>query len=325
MIEVCAAVIEKDGLVMAARRKKGSHLAGFWEFPGGKIEPGETPEECLARELDEELGITADIGAYIGESIHAYSKKIIRLLAFCVPHFEGTIQLIDHDEIKWLALEELDSIEWAPADIPLVNQYKAMRSTSEYYNNEADAYCAETMSFDIDALYYSPFLSKLAPNAHILDLGCGAGRDSRHFLQQGYEITALDASAEIAAIAEKEINAPIEVMAFSEIRAIDRFDGIWANASLLHCPEGQIKEVFRRLIAALKPNGLWFMSFKHGTHESIDERGRHFNNYTKESLTTFLSSFDEVQVQDVWENTSFLRGKDQCWVNAIVKKQRHPA
>lgn len=324
MIDVCAAVIEKDGLVMAARRKKGSHLAGFWEFPGGKIEPGETPELCLARELDEEFGITAEIGAYIGESVHEYSSKVIRLLAYRVPRFAGTLQIIDHDKIVWLSLEELDSIEWAPADIPLVNQYKALRSTSEYYNNEADAYCAETMSFDVDNLY-PPFLSKLAPHAHILDLGCGAGRDSRHFLEQGYEITALDASAEIAAIAEKEIGGPVEVMAFSEIRAVDCFDAVWANASLLHCPSGQIREIFRRVIDALKTNGIWFMSFKQGTHESMDDRGRHFNNYTKESLTVLLSSFDEIQLQDVWENRSILRGKDQCWVNAIVKKQRHPA
>lgn len=324
MIDVCAAVIEKDGLVMAARRKKGSHLEGLWEFPGGKIEEGETPEVCLARELDEEFGITAEIGMYIGESIHAYSNKIIRLLAYRVPRFEGIIQLIDHDEINWLSPSALESIEWAPADIPLVNQYKAIISTSEYYKKEAASYCAETLSFGVDDLY-PPFLSKLSPNAHILDLGCGAGRDSRHFLQQGYQITALDSSPAIAAFAEKEINAPVEVKTFSEIRAIDTFDGVWANASLLHCPKGQIEEVFRRLINSLRANGVWFMSFKYGSKETMDHCGRFFNNYTKESLTDLLCSFDEIQIQDVWENTCLLRGKNQCWVNAIVKKKGDPA
>lgn len=319
MINVCAAVIEKDGLVMAARRKTGSHLAGLWEFPGGKIEPGESPEKCLARELNEEFGIAAEIGMYVGESVHDYSNKVIRLLAYRVSTFEGTIVLIDHDEIKWLAPNELDSLEWAPADIPLVKQYKAIRSTSEYYENNAHAYCSATLPLDADALY-PPFLSRLSPRAHILDLGCGSGRDSRYFKQHDYQVTAIDGSHEMAALAEKAIGIPVEVKAFAEIREINAFDGIWANASLLHCPRGHIKEVFSRLITALRPNGIWYMSFKHGTDETMDQRARFFNNYTIESLTELISGFNAIQVQEVWENTCLLRGESQKWVNAIVQK-----
>lgn len=130
-IDVTAAIIVKDNKIFAARRKSGVHLAGFWEFPGGKLEEGETPEQCLARELLEELNITVRVGRFVGESIYDYGTKVIRLLAYEVEHLSGDFELIDHDEMRWLAKAELDGIDWAPADIPLVNQYKAARNQTE--------------------------------------------------------------------------------------------------------------------------------------------------------------------------------------------------
>jgi mutator protein MutT len=125
-IDVAAAIIVRDKKVLAARRKPGKHLAGYWEFPGGKVEHGETPEHCLARELKEELNITATIGSFLGESVYDYGAKIIRLMAYRVEHLSGEFELIDHDELRWLAVDELDSVQWAPADISLMIQYKAM-------------------------------------------------------------------------------------------------------------------------------------------------------------------------------------------------------
>ena len=122
-IDVIAAIIVKNGKIFVARRKAGVHLAGFWEFPGGKLELGETPQQCLARELKEEFTITARIGVFVGESIHDYGTKIVRLMAYQVEHQAGDFELIDHDEMCWLSLDELNSVEWAPADIPLVKQY----------------------------------------------------------------------------------------------------------------------------------------------------------------------------------------------------------
>lgn len=122
-IDVTAAIIVKDNKLFAARRKEGVHLASFWEFPGGKLEEGETPEHCLARELKEEFNITTHIGAFVGESVYDYGTKIIRLLAYQVEHLSGEFELIDHDEIRWLALDELNSVQWAPADIPLISLY----------------------------------------------------------------------------------------------------------------------------------------------------------------------------------------------------------
>lgn len=120
MLNVAAAIIIKDGCVFAARKKPGLHLAGHWEFPGGKIEPGETPEQCLERELLEELGIRCEVGAFLGESIYDYGNKVVRLLGFCTTHIGGKFLLRDHDRIVWLHPVELVDLHWAPADISLV-------------------------------------------------------------------------------------------------------------------------------------------------------------------------------------------------------------
>ena len=305
---------------MSARRKPGSHLEGFWEFPGGKVEPGENPEECLARELSEEFGIDAQIGLYVGESIFSYGTKTIQLLAFIITEFTGDLQLIDHDAIQWTLPEELDEIKWAPADIPLVAQYRAIRSTKNYYNAHADSYAAESIDFDVSHLY-SPFTNRLPAHGHILDVGCGSGRDSEYFIKKGYRVTAIDSSSAIASEAEKRINQPVETKSFTDVREKNIYDGIWANASLLHSPKGQIHEVLRLLIGALKNEGVFFMSFKHGESEETDDRGRFFNNYTKETLSNLLNNFPEIETLRLWENSSILRGKAQTWVNAMVSKK----
>lgn len=128
-IDVAAAIILKDNQVFAARRKPGIHLAGYWELPGGKVEQGESPEECLYRELQEELCVTTKVGQYIGESVYDYGTKVIRLLGYQVEHIDGSFQLNDHDELRWLAARELGSVKWAPADIPLVELCRMLMVT----------------------------------------------------------------------------------------------------------------------------------------------------------------------------------------------------
>lgn len=97
-------------------------MAGYWEFPGGKVEPGESPEECLYRELKEELCIETKIGLFFGESCYDYGTKEIRLLCYVVEYLSGTFTLNDHDEIRWLQTHQLLDLRWAPADLPLVEK-----------------------------------------------------------------------------------------------------------------------------------------------------------------------------------------------------------
>ena len=116
---VTAAVIKKDNKILIAKRKKG-HLENKWEFPGGKLEPNETPEGCLKRELSEEFGIETKIGKLLATSIHEYAHIKIKLMAYEVDYISGEFILNDHKEIKWVNTEDLLIYDFASADIPIV-------------------------------------------------------------------------------------------------------------------------------------------------------------------------------------------------------------
>lgn len=120
MRQVSGACLEKDGKIFIARRKTGDNLAGKWEFPGGKLEPGETPEACLKRELKEEFGVETRIGEFICASKFEYKHLPIELLVYRAYHVAGEFQLRDHDQLAWVTLAELKAYEFCGADIPVV-------------------------------------------------------------------------------------------------------------------------------------------------------------------------------------------------------------
>ena len=121
-IIVIAAVIEKDGHIMIAKRKQGWHDAGKWEFPGGTLEEGETHEQCLKRELLEELEIITDVGDLICTSEYSYTPDwTIRLYACRTTVISGVFNLNDHDEIRWVQPSELAEYDFPEADKPIVD------------------------------------------------------------------------------------------------------------------------------------------------------------------------------------------------------------
>lgn len=122
IVDVAAAIIEKQGGFLIAKRRKDKHLGGKWEFPGGKVEPGEKPEECLCRELKEEFGITTEIGDFLGENICDYGDRKIKLLGYKASYVSGDFSLNDHDEIRWVPASELRNFDFAEADLPLVQK-----------------------------------------------------------------------------------------------------------------------------------------------------------------------------------------------------------
>lgn len=121
MIRVTAAVIERDSTILIAKRRQDHPLGGLWEFPGGKIEDGEDPRACLARELQEEFGIEAAITDHLMTHVHNYPQATIELQSYRALHISGTFELRDHDEIRWVSPLEMLEYEFAPADIPTVH------------------------------------------------------------------------------------------------------------------------------------------------------------------------------------------------------------
>lgn len=119
-INVTGAVLTDGDKVLAAQRGPDKALPGFWEFPGGKIEAGETPEESLARELEEELLCRAAVGEHITTTEYEYDFGVVILSTYFCTLLEGTPQLTEHEEIRWVPAADLDTLNWAPADIPAV-------------------------------------------------------------------------------------------------------------------------------------------------------------------------------------------------------------
>ena len=120
MTDVAAAVIFRDNKVFIARRSEGQRLAGFWEFPGGKIEQGESGAEAIIREIKEELGITVQVGGFIGQCVHHYGTWSIRLMVYECDWVSGRLVPKVHDDTAWVGADELDSYSLAPADIHFV-------------------------------------------------------------------------------------------------------------------------------------------------------------------------------------------------------------
>jgi len=127
-ITVVAAVIKKDDKIFCAQRKDSGEIAKKWEFPGGKIEQGETPEAALIREIKEELTVDIAVGEFLITVNHDYSNFSITMHAYSATILDGTIKLLEHIDSSWLTQEELHRLDWAAADLPIVERVKGLGS-----------------------------------------------------------------------------------------------------------------------------------------------------------------------------------------------------
>lgn len=192
--------------------------------------------------------------------------------------------------------------------------------TLAFYGKHAREYWESTARLDLHKLY-EPFLSVLPSGAHILDAGCGSGRDAKIFLERGYRITAIDASPELARLATAFIGQRCEVISFQEIDFREEFDGIWACASILHVPKREMQDVTGRLSRALKGGGAFYISLKEGEGERIAADNRFFNYYTINSFRKLLANFPELCEIAFWE-TEETRSRESVgtWLNFLLQK-----
>ncbi|MBL3591638.1 MAG: class I SAM-dependent methyltransferase [gamma proteobacterium endosymbiont of Lamellibrachia anaximandri] len=187
----------------------------------------------------------------------------------------------------------------------------------DYYKNNAKTFVESTLQVDMQPLYQR-FLPLLPGYAHILDAGCGSGRDARHFIKNGYQVTAFDASTEIAVLAEKEIGQSVQVQRLQDIQYQNQFDGIWACASLLHVPAKELPDVFHRLADALKPNGVIYCSFKYGRGE-YEKQGRRFTDLDEAGLQSLVGETETLTIKEMWVTADLRPGReDERWLNGIL-------
>ena len=127
MIEVAAGLIlDEGGRLLACRRPEGKHLGGKWEFPGGKVEDGESPAAALVRELKEELGVTVDIGQALTPVVWDYGRGPIRLHPFVCRIVAGELHPHEHEEIRWCEKDDLGELDWAAADVPVLEEWSRL-------------------------------------------------------------------------------------------------------------------------------------------------------------------------------------------------------
>ena len=127
MIKVIAGLIINDSKIFIAKRSENKHLGGLWEFPGGKLEGLESPQECLKRELFEELRMIVKVGNFFMENKYQYSEKKILLQSFICEYISGGIELLEHTEYTWAEINKLGEYEFAPADIPIIKSLQNVK------------------------------------------------------------------------------------------------------------------------------------------------------------------------------------------------------
>lgn len=190
--------------------------------------------------------------------------------------------------------------------------------TQDYYQQQAESFFNNTIDVDMSPLYQE-FLSSIPAGGHVIDAGCGSGRDSRYFFDQGFAVTAFDASSALVELAKKHTGLPVLLSTFSEFSVSKPVDGIWACASLLHVPFDELTATFKHLAKSLKRGGVFYCSFKYGAGE-VAREGRHFTNLNEELLTTVLQGTG-LTVDKHWQTGDQREGRDnERWLNAILVK-----
>lgn len=197
-----------------------------------------------------------------------------------------------------------------------------INDTLKYYNENAKSYFENTKNGDMKKIY-DRFLILLPKDAYILDFGCGSGRDSRYFIQNGYKVTAIDGSQKMCELAGDYIGQKVKCMTFDELSDVAKYDGIWACSSILHVEREKLPDILRKMMIALKEDGVIYTSFKSGTQCEIKE-GKYYNNLTRELFDDVMKkACTNLEVVDYFENStvSNVNRPPTVWGNYLIKKR----
>lgn len=193
-----------------------------------------------------------------------------------------------------------------------------INKTLTYYNTNAHRFTSDTLDVEFSTIQDS-FLAQLPAGALIMDFGCGSGRDSRYFLQKGYRVEACDGSEEMVKAATRNAGIPVKKMLFSELNEENRYDGLFACASILHVPSKDLPDIFTRMKKAVKKGGILYVSFKYGTFEGI-RNGRYFTDLTEESLHAILDRVGGLEIIRTGITGDARPGReDEKWLNVLLR------
>lgn len=191
--------------------------------------------------------------------------------------------------------------------------------TLSYYRKNAENFVKGTINADME-FNRKKFLQRLPEQGSILDFGCGSGRDAKIFLNLGYEVEAVDGCRELCEMAAEYTGIVVRQMDFMELDVREKYDGIWACASVLHLPYEELRAVLAKMAAALKENGVIYVSFKYGEFEGW-RNGRYFTDMTEDGVRRLVEETQGMSVEEIWVTADVREGRgDERWVNGVGRK-----
>lgn len=191
-------------------------------------------------------------------------------------------------------------------------------NTLSFYNTHAQDFINNTVNVEF-AGTQDKFLKYLPERGHILDFGCGSGRDTKYFIEKGCLVDATDGSEELCKLASEYAGINVECMLFNELDETAAYDGIWACSSILHLSRTDLKDVFYRMIKAVKPGGYIYTSFKYGTFEG-ERNGRYFTDFTEETIKDFITDIPGICIVEQWVTADVRPGRsEEKWLNLILQ------
>ena len=195
-----------------------------------------------------------------------------------------------------------------------------MDNTLNYYAKNTEEFIASTLEADMSQTQ-KKFLALLPKGAHILDLGCGSGRDSLCFIQQGFQVTAVDGSLELAKFASELIGQEVIVADFKDLELPpSSFDAIWASASLLHVHSEDLPGILAKVIDFAKPGAIFYMSFKYGDYEG-ERGGRYYTDLDEALFADYLQkSGRSLEIIEQWVAKDVRPDKPELWLNTFARK-----